>query len=227
MWAMLMEVEKWVKKLLQQQHTLTHSHTITMDQIENDKNMCKFFTGHSHLMFGMSLSSSQLTLSSPSSFLFFFFLSMLFVFSLSYSTGGVYMGMCSFPVAATLFGLAAFQILPGVIITDQCVDFDSMVSYQLSQFVITKNATHPWLNLTTDTSMGDTFSYLSSCKGDRPELFNTLADPGPVLDRNNVNFTEDEETIRKSLRQYNYTIDFKSNVWNTIYQLEADQNLVV
>lgn len=142
-------------------------------------------------------------------------------------TGGVYMGMCSFPVAATLFGLAAFQILPGIIITDQCVDFDSMVSFQLSQFEITRNATQPWLNLTTDTNIGSTFTYLSSCAGNRPELFNVLADPGPVLDRNNVNFTRDEESIRNSLNSYNYIIDLKSNVWNTIYNLEKDQNLVV
>ncbi len=137
------------------------------------------------------------------------------------------MGMCSFPVAATLFGLAAFQMLPGVIITDQCVDFDSMVSFQLSQFAITRNATQPWLNVSADTNIGDTFTYLSSCAGARPELFNVLANPGPVLDRNNVNFTRDEEDIRKSLKQYNYTIDLKSNVWNTVYQLQKDQNAVV
>ncbi len=100
------------------------------------------------------------------------------------------MGMCTFPVAATLFGLCTFQLIPGMLIVDQCVDFDNWMVLQMNQFSTSAAQARPWLNLTSDINAGSTFAYLALCQGDRPQLFNELNRPAQILADNSVNFTK-------------------------------------
>jgi hypothetical protein len=146
---------------------------------------------------------------------------------LSHSKISLYMGMCSFSIMAIFFVMTGIQLIPAMLISDQCVDFDGFLTENFNRFGLSPNASAPWVYTTEDTKAGAIFQYFSSCDNPRPELLNAFANPSKILAENNINFTNYKEQVERNLAENNNIIVLQDVVWSYFNQLDLDtQNIV-
>ena len=132
------------------------------------------------------------------------------------------MGMCSFSIMAIFFIMTAIQLIPSILISDQCTDLDQFLTQNFNQFGLSPTAAAPWIVTQTSTKGGDIFQYFTSCGYPKPELFNAFGQPEKVLADNGINFTDYRVQTENILSSLGGALVLQPPVWSHFSQLESD-----
>lgn len=139
----------------------------------------------------------------------------------------LYMGMCSFSVGAIFFIMCGIQLLPAILLADQCVDVNGFLIENFSQYSLGVHSLQPWYNLSAPVSAGDLFQYFSGCSIPPPQLLDLFQTPQQILTQNNINFTAYQVSIQRTLNNNNNIVGLTPRSWNYLYKLEQDTQDIV
>jgi hypothetical protein len=119
------------------------------------------------------------------------------------------------------------QIIPSVLIADQCVDLNTFLTDNFNQFGLSPTALEPWIQMNDSTKAGAIFQYFVDCDQPRPPLFDVFGRPAEVLQQNHINFTDYRAKVVGSLTSSNQTIVLRPNVYSAFDALDVDVQGVV
>lgn len=138
----------------------------------------------------------------------------------------MYMGICSFSIAAILFIMAGVQLLPSMLFLDQCTDMDGFIAVNFARFSLDPSATQPWINLTAPVEATQVFDWFRACEGPRPELISAFADPAALLEQNHINFTHYKSLVEQNLAASNNTVRLQDATWALFVALDDNVKMV-